>query len=262
MKTKRSGHQRCKSPFDAPSKMKLFCLCILLSVKISDAFAQKDSSLALKPIICHWGLYYSPTYTVPVTPKIWDVAFKTTGTAEWGSEIGSRIVFRLNHFFSFATGLSYSVMNYHTHISGTDNYLVQSGSQYLPASSLFILNENCSYYSMNVPLYLIGSFSFGRFQYYAGIGEENSFFTRYIQRDITTDQNTTRNLTTEYLPRNLYDELYFRPGVFIGSSVKHKSRMSFYCEAGVKEYKFGNGYFANLYNAYINFGILFAPFMR
>jgi hypothetical protein len=206
------------------------------------AQAQKDS-LKYKQPIFQCGSYLGPNYTIPQTANFTDPSFTLTGKPEWGYEIGGRMIFRLGRYFSFASGVSFSEINYYTH---------------LVSGSSFLLDGSSNYYSINLPLHLIGKIICNKNEYYLGVGEENSFFFKYVEHYQTTTNGKVNNFDQVSSP----NDLYFRPSVFIGMGHQQSKAFKIFGEVGFTEYKYGQGYFSILYTTFLHFGVLYSPFLK
>ena len=215
----------------------LFLSLLCLSGR-SLLLAQQDSIPAKSPVF-KAGFYLGTSYSV-------------SGKPEWGYELGLRTTFRLSRFFLFSTGLSYSEIRYHTNLFGGNQYY--NGDPY-------ILDESTKEFSFNMPLTILARLQSGKFEYYAGIGAEVTMFYKYQDDGKVTINGQTKS------PGELglnYSELDFclRPGLTFGLNYRKNSKMDFFAEGGVKNVKFGYGYFSNLYTVYFNTGIMYSLFTK
>ncbi len=224
------------------SKLKGQVTLVLLICWTLGAHAQKDS-VKPKQAIFQCGPYLGPNYTIPQTANFTDPSFTLTGKPEWAYEIGGRMIFRLGRYFSLASGLSFSEINYHTHLVSGSNYFLDGSS---------------NYYSINLPLYLIGKIICNKNEYYIGVGEENSFFFKYVEHYQTTTNGQVNTFDQVSSP----NDLYFRPSAFIGIGHQQSKAFRIFGEVGFKEYKYGQGYFSILYTTFLNFGVLYSLFLK
>ncbi len=231
--------------------MKYWLTFLILFVFSHQAFlnAQTDS-ISPKSPICKAGFYLGTNYTVPKDANFSDPSYSLAGKPEWGYELGVRTIFRLSRFFLFSSGFSYGELHYHTNLSGENQYNI--GNPYT-------LDESTKEYSFNMPLTLLAHLHSGKFDCYAGIGEEVTMFYKYLDEGNVT-MNGQKNPFSNMGLRNSVLESYLRPGLTLGMNYRKNSRLDFFAEAAVKDVKFGYGYFENLYTVYCNAGVMYSLF--
>ncbi|MFI5150863.1 MAG: hypothetical protein ACHQRM_14095 [Bacteroidia bacterium] len=223
------------------------CFLVLFAVLTYQASCAEQDSTKIRRKIIKAGLYVGTNYTIPQSTSINDPSYQITGKPAIGYEIGGRTTIRFSPFISLVTGISYSQIQYSTNIYG--------GNQYYGGNP-YILNESSTYYSMIVPLTIKVCLHSGKWGYYAGVGGEFSMFFKYLdqgQVSINSKVSPVSNIDNN----RVVPDYYLRPGMIAGVSYKGGKKIEYFTEAELTQYKFGEGYFQNLYTISVQAGVMF-----
>jgi hypothetical protein len=232
--------------------MKFWLLLFFLFALNQQHLVAQTDSIPPKTPIFKAGFYLGSNYTIPQSPNINDPSYSITGRSEWGYEIGLRATFQISRFIYFSSGLSCGEIRYHTNVFGGNQYY--NGNPY-------ILDMSTTAYYYSMPLILAGHIRSGKFEFYLGIGAEVTEFYKYLEEGQVTINGQLSSVNNV---GGKHPEIDFsiRPGLMAGLNYRKSNRIDFFAEMGVKDEKFGEGYFNNLYSGFLNVGFMYSIFRK